>query len=170
MRWMLVAGAAVLVTAVWAGTSTRAHTVVATALDDAPATDAKAVANLSANTDLDVTSRTGGWYNVRTATGQTGWLVMTSIKFAHNPAGDTWGTSWYSLFESGRMGAAGSTATAGVRGLNTGTIEDATPAPAAVSAIGAYAADTDKAASFAQALHLSAVKVDYLGDDMEQQP
>ncbi|HEV2332522.1 MAG TPA: SH3 domain-containing protein [Gammaproteobacteria bacterium] len=166
----LAAAAAAIAATVCVAAMSRAHTVVATLLNAAPASDAKAVANLAANTDLDVSTRSGGWYEVRTAQGQSGWLVMTAIKFAHNATGTTWGTSWFDLFESGRTGAGGTTATLGVRGLNTGTIENATPAPAAVSAIGAYAVDPANASAFAQALGLKAVKVDYLGDDKEQQP
>lgn len=169
-KQLLISLAMLVAAAVFAAAATRAHTVVSTPLNAAPATDAALVTNLALNTDIDVLSRSGGWYDVRTTQGQSGWLVMTSIKFAHNPTGNTWGTNWYSLFESGRMGAGGSTATLGVRGLNTGTLENATPAPAAVSAIGAYAVDASKASAFAQALGLKAVKVDYLGDDKEQQP
>lgn len=171
MRKLLLAAAAASIAAsVCVAAASRAHTVVATTLDAAPASDAKVIASLAAGTDLDVTTRSGGWYDVHTTQGQTGWLIMTAIKFAHNAAGNTWGTNWYDLFESGRAGAGGATATLGVRGLNTGTIENATPAPEAVSAIGAYAVDLTKASAFAQALGLKPVKIDYLGDDKEQQP
>lgn len=166
----LTAVAASIAASVCVAAVSRAHTVVATTLNAAPASDAKVVATLAADTDLDVTTRSGGWYDVHTAQGQTGWLIMTAIKFARNAAGNTWGTNWYDLFESGRAGAGGATATLGVRGLNTGTIENATPAPAAVSAIEAYAVEPVKASAFAQALGLKAMKVDYLGDDKEQQP
>lgn len=169
MNKVFLAGLGVLAAAaVFAAAATHARTVVSTPLNAAPASDAALVAKLAANTDVDVISRTGGWYNARTTQGQSGWLAMTSVKFARNATGSTWGTSWYGLFESGRSGAGA--ATLGVRGLNTGTIENATPAPAAVSAIGAYAVDPSKAAAFAQALNLKAVSVAYLGDDKEQQP
>lgn len=170
MRKALLISLTAACAVVSAAVATHARTVVATSLNAAPASDAVLVTKLGADTDLDVLKRTGGWYDVRTLQGQTGWLVMTSIKFAHNPTGDTWGTSWYTLFENGRSGVAGSTATLGVRGLNTGTIENATPAPAAVSAIGAYAVDSSKASAFAKALGLKAAQVSYLGDDKEQQP
>lgn len=166
----LVAAAAAIAAAVGVAAASGAHTVVATTLNATPASDAKVVANLAANTDLEVTTRSGGWYDVHTPQGQTGWLSMTAIRFAHNATGNTWGTNWYDLFESGRAGAGGVTATLGVRGLNTGTIKNATPAPAAVSAIGAYAVDLAQASAFARALGLKPAKVDYLGDDKEQQP
>lgn len=159
-----------LVIAAYAVVTSSAHTVVDTKLRATPYTDAQSVATLANNTSVNVITRQGGWYNVTTDQSQKGWLTLTSIKFTRNAIGQTWGTSWYSLFESGREGANGATSTVGVRGLNTGTLEAATPAPDAVSAIGAFAADADHAAGFAQAIHLSANTVPYLGDDKEQDP
>lgn len=170
MRLTLLCVMLLALAAAIAAASGTAHTTVDTTLNSAPYTDAPTVATLGKDTEVTVLSRQGGWYNASTAKGVKGWLVMTDIRFPRTASGDTWGSSWYSLFESSRSGATGTTATAGVRGLNTGMIQEATPAPAAVSAIGAYAADAARAAAFAKAINLVPQKVDYLGDDKEQQP
>jgi hypothetical protein len=88
---------------------------------------------------------------------------MASLRFdsgataAGGGAGDV-----AALFESGRAGASGTTATTGVRGLNTGDIQNAKPDPQAVTALNAWTVKPPEARDFAGKLPVQAQKVDYL--------
>jgi uncharacterized protein YgiM (DUF1202 family) len=171
MRRSLFLGVLLLLTlgVVQADSSGPAQTVVAANMNDGPYSDANVVGNVPVNTNLTIISRQGGWYHVRLASGQDGWLPMTSLRL--NPAGGASGSStpqqssssgFFSLFESGRSGASGTTATTGVRGLNTGDIANAQPNPAAVAELDQWTMKPADATAFAQQLPLKAVKVDYL--------
>ena len=156
---------------VQADSGSAATTVVTANLNDGPYSDANTIASVPANTAVTIVERQGGWYHVRMASGQDGWLPMTSLQLgAANGASTTSASanassgwkSWFSLFESGRSGASGTTATTGVRGLNTGDIANAKPNPEAVTALEQWAQKPQDATQFAQALPLKAAKVDYL--------
>jgi uncharacterized protein YgiM (DUF1202 family) len=113
---------------------------------------------------VTVVERQGGWYHVRTAAGQDGWLPMTSIRYDSSSNGAAApGTDWASLFNSGRSGSGGGTASTGVRGLNTGDIANAKPDPAAVAELDKWAAKPDEAKDFAKEVPLTAKpKIGYL--------
>jgi len=175
MRRSLLLGALLLLTlgVVQADTGSAAQTVVAGNLNDGPYSDANVVTAVPVNTSVNIIERQGGWYHVKLASGQDGWMPMTSLELG-NPSGASttaasnnsssssgW-TSWFSLFESGRSGASGTTATTGVRGLNTGDIANAQPNPAAVAELDQWTMKPADATAFAQQLPLKAVKVDYL--------
>ena len=140
-----------------------AVTTLNTSLNDGPYSDAKALAAVPGNTGVGIIERHGGWYHVRLASGQDGWIPMASLRFdsgataAGGGAGDV-----AALFESGRSGASGTTATTGVRGLNTGDIQNAKPDPQAVTALNAWTAKPPEARDFAGKLPAQAQKVDYL--------
>ena len=145
---------------------TMAQTVTTAKMNDGPHSDAKAIGSVPVNTSLTIIERQGGWYHVRLADGQTGWLPMTNLRLNYgNARGSSSGSSssgFFSLFESGRSGAAGTTATTGVRGLNTGDISNAKPDPQAVTELNQWAAKPPEARQFADQLPAKAVKVDYL--------
>jgi len=128
-----------------------------------PASDAAVVAAVPVNSGVTVIERQGGWYHVRLASGQDGWLPMTSIRYNTSGSGTAApGTDWSSLFQSGRSGAGGTTATTGVRGLNTGDIANAKPDPQAVTQLEQWAAKPPQARQFAANGQLSAVQAAYL--------
>ena len=176
-RWGLIL-LVLLVTAVavHAASQSGAQTILQTPLNNAPYTDAAAVAQLPAGTNLTILERQGGWYHVRLDNGQDGWLQMTSIRM--NGSGSTssggssgWGFGWLaSLFESGRSGATGVTATTGVRGLNSGDIANAKPDPQATRDIYAWSATPQQARQFAQQLGLKSEQVPYLPQVNGSQP
>ena len=162
---------------VQADSGSAATTVVTANLNDGPYSDANNLASVPANTGVTIIERQGGWYHVRLASGQDGWLPMTSLTLGAVGSGTTsanasnnssgW-KSWFSLFESGRSGASGTTATTGVRGLNTGDIANAKPNPEAVTELEQWAVKPPEATEFAQQLPLKSTKVDYL--PKEKQP
>jgi uncharacterized protein YgiM (DUF1202 family) len=133
-----------------------AQTVVAGNITSTPNSDASVVAAVPNATAVSVIERQGGWYHVRLASGQDGWLPMTSIRFnSGSTATAQTSTDWSSLFNSGRSGA-DSTATTGVRGLNTGDIANAKPDPQAVAELDKWQAKPGQAKTFAAALPLTA--------------
>ena len=157
---------------VQADSGSAATTVVTANLHDGPYSDASTLASVPANTGVTIIERQGGWYHVKLASGQDGWLPMTSLQLGSGGTGSSatsanasnssgW-KSWFSLFESGRSGASGTTATTGVRGLNTGDIANAVPNPGAVTELEQWAAKPPEATQFAQQLPLTSTKVDYL--------
>ncbi|MDE2346627.1 MAG: SH3 domain-containing protein [Gammaproteobacteria bacterium] len=175
-RWGLILLALlVTVMAAHAASQSGAQTILQTPLNNAPYSDAAPVAQLPAGTNLTILERQGGWYHVRLDNGQDGWLQMTSIRM--NGGGNTsnsgsgWGFGWLaSLFESGRSGATGVTATTGVRGLNSGDIANAKPDPQATNEISAWAATPQQARQFAQQLGLKSEQVSYLPQTSGAQP
>src|SRR5579871_6121814 len=135
-RWLSLAALLLALGAVHAAASSTAQTVVAGNIVSGPHSDASVVTAVPNGTAVTVLERQGGWYHVKTAEGQDGWLPMTSIRYDASSGGTaTSGTDWASLFNSGRSGSGGTTASTGVRGLNTGDIANAKPDPAAVASL-----------------------------------
>ncbi len=166
MRRWLGAGAILLLVlgAVHAASSSTAQTVVSGNLTSGPYSDSSVVAAVPANASLSVIERQGGWYHVKLASGQDGWLPMASIRYnATTGSSAAPGTDWASLFQSGRSGTSGSTATTGVRGLNTGDIANAKPDPKAVAELDQWQVKPGAARGYAEKLPLTAnPKIAYL--------
>ncbi|HEX4300479.1 MAG TPA: SH3 domain-containing protein [Gammaproteobacteria bacterium] len=157
MRRLLILSSALLALGVLhAAAVSTAQTVVAGNITSGPNSDASVVAAVPNATGVSIIERQGGWYHVRLASGQDGWLPMTSIRYNSGTTGTAQSTDWSSLFQSGRSGAAGSTATTGVRGLNTGDIANAVPNPKAVAELDQWQAKPGQAKNFAAALPLTA--------------
>lgn len=164
-RWL--AGGAVMLLVlggVHAAASTNAQTVAAGNLVSGPFSDAGSVAPVASGASVTVIERKGGWYHVRLGTGQDGWLPMASIRYDSSGAAAAGGggSDWAALLQSGRSGSGGSSATTGVRGLNTGDIENAVPDPDAVTGLEDWAAKPGQARRYAEQLPATAQKVDYL--------
>lgn len=173
MKRALFLGALLLLVlgVVQADSGSAATTVVTANLNDGPYSDANNIASVPANTGVTIIERQGGWYHVKLASGQDGWLPMTSLTLgaagssatsANSSSSSSGWKNWFGLFESGRSGASGTTATTGVRGLNTGDIANAKPDPDAVTELEQWAMKPPQATQFAQQLPLKAAKVDYL--------
>lgn len=173
-RWGLILLALLVTLTVHAAAQSTAQTVLGTPLNSAPYSDATAVMQLPAGTNLTIIERQGGWYHVRTSSGKDGWLQMTSIRMDNTSSGASgsgWGFGWLSsLLESGRSGATGVTATTGVRGLNTGDIANAKPDPQAAKEITAWSVTPQQARQFAQQLDLKSKQVPYLPQVNGAQP
>jgi uncharacterized protein YgiM (DUF1202 family) len=155
-RWLGLLTIILILGAVHAAAVSTAQTVVAGNITSSPNSDAKVVAAVPNATGVSIIERQGGWYHVRLASGQDGWLPMTSIRYNSGATGTAQSTDWSSLFQSGRSGAAGSTATTGVRGLNTGDIANAKPDEKAVAELDKWKAKPNEAKNYAAALPLTA--------------
>jgi uncharacterized protein YgiM (DUF1202 family) len=162
-RWLILSLLLLAFGVLHAAAVSTAQTVVAGNLSSSPNSDASVVAAVPNATSVDIIERQGGWYHVRLASGQDGWLPMTSIRFDGGTTGVAQSTDWSSLFQSGRSGAAGSTATTGVRGLNTGDIANAKPDIKAVQSLDKWQAKPNQAKEFAAQIPLkSNDKIGYL--------
>ncbi|HSN17774.1 MAG TPA: SH3 domain-containing protein [Gammaproteobacteria bacterium] len=157
-RWLGLCAILLILGAVHAAAVATAQTVVAGNLTSGPYSDASVVAAVPNGAAVTVIERQGGWYHVKTAAGQDGWLPMTAIRYNSTTSGTAAapGTDWASLFSSGREGSGGSTATTGVRGLNTGDIANAKPDIQAVQSLDKYQAKPEQAKAFAAKVPLKA--------------
>ena len=80
-----------------------------------PAATAQAGPTLNAGTSLTILERRGGWYQVQTSTGQSGWLPLLQVRLAKE--NDAKGSSFGQLLKSNRAEAA-SGMTSGIRGIS----------------------------------------------------
>ncbi len=132
-----------------------------------PFRDAEVVQKLSANTNLQVVKRKGGWYQVKTA-GKTGWVRMTMLLFSQpggQPASSNGGQAADDAVGgllTGRSSYRGVTAATGIRGLEAVDIRNSVPNDAAVTSMDKYAVSAKSARSYASSGGLKSKKVAYL--------
>lgn len=143
----------------------------ATELQAQAQSDAASLASLPDNTRVEVLVRKGAWTQVKTASGQSGWVRMLALKPEGNsaaaPASAAGAASsnplgaLNNLLSSGRTSNS-ATVTTGVRGLSEEDLQQAQANPAELDKTQRFVADRNAAQSFAQRGGLSPVKVDYL--------
>jgi hypothetical protein len=99
------------------GTLTKAETLRAK-----PFMDAAAVSNLATGAKVDIITRNGAWYQVKSGT-KTGWVRMLSVRRgAATPSSNIAGLA---NVASGRTGTGKVTTTTGVRGLDAQDLDTA---------------------------------------------
>lgn len=144
-----------------------AQTLANTELKGDPFADAATVATLPAGSAVEVVKRQGGWMRVKPASGESGWLKMTSVKLGSggtDAKGDSGlGTLW-NVARSGRSGNTGVTVATGVRGLTPEDLKNAKPAPEAVKKLDTFAATKNDAESFAGKAALRRQTVEYIAE------
>ncbi|MFZ5722589.1 MAG: SH3 domain-containing protein [Pseudomonadota bacterium] len=96
------------------GTLNRAET-----LREKPFADAKSVAALATGAKVDILTRNGGWYQVKSGT-KTGWVRMLSVRRA--AATSSASVTGIAGVASGRTGTGKVVTTTGVRGLGDGEL------------------------------------------------
>ena len=143
-----------------------ALTTRSTEMQAQPQSDSASVTTLAENSRVEVLARKGAWSQVKTATGQTGWVRMLSLKpevsgqqapaSSSNPVG-----ALGNLLTAGRTSNT-STVTTGVRGLSEEDLQNAQANPAEVEKMQRFSVDKNAAQSFAQCSKLAPVQVDYL--------
>jgi hypothetical protein len=127
------------------GTTTKPAELRAT-----PFADGKLVATLPPNAKVDVIKRVGGWYEVKAATGQTGFVRMWLLRFSTQASGASALGQNVAVLQSGRASSTYTTATTGVRGLSEEELKNAQPDPEAVKALDALAVTPDDARGYAK--------------------
>jgi hypothetical protein len=164
--YLLTLALALSSAACWAGDA--AQTLASTALKTEPFADAQTAATLPANTAVEILKRQGGWLQVKSADGSSGWLKMTSVKLdsgGTTKAGSTGLVEAFKAAQTGRSGNTGVTVATGVRGLSPEDLKNAKPNPDEVKKLDSYAANKSQAASFASKAKLSSQQVDYLAEN-----
>ncbi|XZG70015.1 hypothetical protein ACTSKR_15420 [Chitinibacteraceae bacterium HSL-7] len=126
-----------------------------TALKQNPFLDAPTLAELPANTQLDVTQRKGAWVQVRTADQRAGWVKLLNIRTSSTTTGGGLAKVGNVL----RTGSSGTTVTTGVKGLSAGDIQQAQPNYAEVEKLGSYRIPLQVAANRARAQGLAVQNV-----------
>jgi hypothetical protein len=143
-----------------------ALTIRATDLQAQAQSDAATLASLPENTKVDVLRRVGAWDEVKTSTGQIGWVRMLNLRFDVNNSAKGNGSggslnALTGLLSTGRTSNT-ATVTTGVRGLTEEDLKNANANPAELEKMQRFATDKTAAEKFAQRSKLSATKVDYL--------
>ena len=87
-----------------------------------PFADAKEVVKLPAGAKVDIVSRNGGWYQVKSGT-RAGWVRMLSVRRATAPAGSN--IAGLASVASGRAGTGTVSTTTGIRGLDSAELATA---------------------------------------------
>jgi len=161
-----------------AASSAHAQTAIvarATELQAQAQSDAATVATLAENTKVEVLRRSGAWSEVKTTTGQTGWVRMLSLRFegsgssGQQPSANPL-SGLSNLLSSGRNSNT-ATVTTGVRGLTEEELQNARANPAELQKMQKFATDKRTAQAFAQRAKLSPAAVDYLPEPAaEMQP
>jgi hypothetical protein len=127
--------------------------------------DAKTVAALPADTKVEVLRRSGAWSEVKTSTGQTGWVRMMALKFGDGAgkqeSGGQAAGALLGLVTGGRTSNS-ATVTTGVKGLDAETLQNAQPNTEEFKKLQKFTADKAAAQSFAHRNKLEANKLDYL--------
>lgn len=136
-----------LAVAVDTGTLTRAET-----LRIKPFADAKAVVQAKAGAKVDIVTRNGGWYQVKSA-GKTGWVRMLSVRRSAAAPGSS--IAGLAGVASGRTGTGTVTTTTGVRGLDTEELKAATFDEAQVARAESYRVSRKDAEAYAKLAKLT---------------
>jgi hypothetical protein len=124
-----------------------------------PATDASKVADLPANAAVDARERRGGWMQVRTASGQEGWLKILALRYGGAAKGGDTGVT--QAVNVARTGSSGTQVTTGVRGLDDEKITTAQPNPAELKKLEGFSVPAADSVQFAQRGKLQAQTVSY---------
>lgn len=161
----------VLAALLWAGAAhaqEQASTNRATDLKERPATDARTVAPLPAESPVKVVSRQGGWTQIE-AGSQRGWVRAFHLRFRSTVETAESGSSLGGLtsvfgFGSRKGPETSKIATIGIRGLTPEDFKNASPDPAALKKLQSFRSDKASAERFAREAKLAPVTVAYSGE------
>jgi hypothetical protein len=140
-----------------------AVTTKAVDLKQNPAADAKSVAQVPAETAVDLVKREGAWVQLK-AGKNTGWAKLFDVRLGQ-PGQQTTkggGGAGASQLLNLAAGSRTSTGTTGVRGLDKDMLKKAVPDPAQVAVLDRYAVQKPEAESFARQGRLVVRTVDPL--------
>jgi hypothetical protein len=144
-----------------------ATTRITSDLKAEPYLDAETIASIPEQSDLEIISRKGGWYQVNIPPGSTtGWMRMTSVRIIKiiNSSSEKSanGEVLENFITTGRSGSSDVSAATGVRGLDEEDLKNAEPDEDAVKSMDKYAANEDTARSFASSINLNTNSIEYL--------
>lgn len=102
----------------------------ATELRDKPFLEATKTGELAAQAKVEVLARDGGWMQVRSATGQTGWVRLLNVQPVSAEASSGSSSFLGGLAKLGNVastGSTGTTATTGAKGISQEDLANAQP-------------------------------------------
>ncbi|WP_255991909.1 SH3 domain-containing protein [Chitinolyticbacter albus] len=157
-HWISLALAGLIAAgASWADSGTL---IRATPLKQKPLLDAATVSELPANSRLNIVARKGAWMQVKTASGQSGWVKLLNVRTGS--AGSGGGGGLGTLGKVITTGSSGTTVTTGVKGLSAEQIENAKPNFAELDKLKQYQVSSGSATSSARQAGLGAQSVPYV--------
>ena len=131
-------------------------------LRSAPAIDAGLKGTVASQARVDIVATKGGWVQVKTADGKTGWLRLMNVKPAEAKSS---GGSLKGLALAGnvaRTGSTGSTAATGVKGISKEDLAGAKPNFSEVGQLDRYRASPAEGQQHARSAGLKQQNVDAL--------
>lgn len=128
------------------------QTTAATELKQAPNTSSATISQLSAGQALQIGTRQGAWYQVKTPQGE-GWVRMLSVRLQGGSArgGESAMSGLASLAQASRSNT---TVATGVRGLSREQLQQSQEDPAEVARMNQFQVSAGEARQFAQAAGL----------------
>jgi len=127
-----------------------------------PFIDAATSAKVTANQQVTIVGRKGGWVEVQ-AGGQTGWLRMLNVRLAAG-SGPAQGQANVRAASLLRTGSSGKTVTTGIKGLGEEDLQNASPDPAQVAALADFAVPASEASANAHASGLVEQQVEFVDE------
>ena len=146
LKKIVLLGAAMMAATAFAadpGTLTKAETLRAK-----PFVDAAAVSMVATGAKVDIITRSGAWYQVKSGT-KTGWVKMLSVRRSAAASGSS--ITGIASVASGRTGTGKVTTTTGVRGLDSEELATATFDEAQTKKSEGYRVSRKDADAFAKA-------------------
>ena len=134
----------------------------ASELRSAPTLDAKVSGQVANQAKVDIRSSKGGWVEVETADGKSGWLRLMNVQPAGAKAS---GSALKGLATAGnvaRTGATGSTAATGVKGISKEDLAGAKANFAELNQLDRYRASPAEGQQYARSVGLKAQHVEPL--------
>lgn len=138
------------------GTLTRAADLKAK-----PFVDAATVANLPEQTKVDILGNQGGWSQIKSPQGQTGWVRLLDVRPDSASSGNAL-SSLGTLGNVARTGSTGATATTGAKGISKDDLAQAAPNPQEVKRLAQYASNRQGAEQHARNGRLQKRSMAYL--------
>lgn len=131
-------------------------------LRSAPTLDARVSGRVASQAKVDIVSTKGGWVEIETADGKTGWLRLMAVQPASAKSA---GSDLKALATAGnvaRTGSTGSTAATGVKGISKEDLAGARPNFNELTQLDRYRASPAEGQQYAKSVGLKAQHVDAL--------
>ncbi|MEW5822892.1 MAG: SH3 domain-containing protein [Pseudomonadota bacterium] len=164
LRWGAVLPLALLTLCVQAEPGTLVRD---TQLRAKPFIDATVLETLPGEASVEILLNQGGWTQVRSAAGHTGWVRLLNVRAVSAQSGEGLVSGLATLGNVARTGSSGATATTGTKGVTRDRLERAAPDLAEVRRMERYRVSLGAAQAHARDLRLAPQSVAFLSPDDE---
>ncbi|GGP23402.1 SH3 domain-containing protein [Silvimonas iriomotensis] len=124
-------------------------------LKQKPFLDAATTGSVASGSTVTITSRQGAWLQVKSASGQSGWVKLLNVRTSTANSSGSVGGTLGTLGKVITTGSSGTTVTTGVKGLTSGEVTSTHPDPQQLSRLNSYATSSSQAAQSARSANLS---------------